>query len=55
MKIEHAGESDDNWEDEERVGLLTFPPGGFLQSHAGGEAVLHNIFHQQFVNLVSGF
>jgi hypothetical protein len=45
MQVEHAGESDDDWEDEERAGLLTFPPGeeGFLQSHAGGEAVLHDI------------
>ena len=45
MEVEHAGESDDDWEDEERVGLLTFPPGeeGFFQSHAGGEAVLHDI------------
>jgi hypothetical protein len=37
---------DDDWEDEEKAGLLTFPPGeeGLLQSHAGGEAILHDIF-----------
>jgi hypothetical protein len=45
MEVEGADNSDDDWEDEERAGLLTFPPGeeGFLQSHAGGEAVLHDI------------
>jgi hypothetical protein len=45
MQVDHTGDSDDDWEDEERAGLLTFPPGeeGFLQSHAGGEAVLHDI------------
>jgi hypothetical protein len=40
IAVERAGDgSDDDWEDEERVGLLSFPPGeeGFLQSHAGGE------------------
>ena len=45
MQVEHGGDSDDDWEDKERAGLLTFPPGeeGFLQSHAGGEAILHDI------------
>ena len=45
MQVEQGGDSDGDWEDEERAGLLMFPPGeeGFLQSHAGGEAVLHDI------------
>lgn len=45
MEVEYAGDCDDDWEDEENAGLLSFPPGeeGFLQSHAGGEAILHDI------------
>lgn len=42
----HFGEeAESDWEDEELAGLMTFPPGeeGFLQSHAGGEAVLQDV------------
>ena len=47
MQVEFGRDSEDDWEDEERAGLLTLPPGeeGFLQSHAGGEAVLHDILN----------
>lgn len=36
---------EDDWEDEQFLGLAHLPPGeeGFLQSHAGGEAVVHDI------------
>ncbi|KAF9486113.1 hypothetical protein BDN70DRAFT_235965 [Pholiota conissans] len=38
-------DAEDDWEDEQFLGLTHLPPGeeGFLQSHAGGEAVLHEI------------
>lgn len=38
---------DDNWEDEERAVLSMLPPveEGLLQSHAGGEATLHDILN----------
>ena len=38
-------ENDSDWEDEVQDGLRQFPPGeeGFLQSHAGGEAVLQAV------------
>jgi hypothetical protein len=40
-------ENDDDWEDEPEVqdGLRQLPPGeeGFLQSHAGGEAILQAV------------
>lgn len=41
---EYAG-NDSDWEDEVHDGLRQFPPGeeGFLQSHAGGEAVLQAV------------
>lgn len=41
---EYAG-NDSDWEDEVQDGLRQFPPGeeGFLQSHAGGEAVLQAV------------
>jgi hypothetical protein len=41
---EYAG-NDSDWEDEVEDGLRQLPPGeeGFLQSHAGGEAVLQAI------------
>lgn len=41
--VEDASESD--WEDEELAGLSTLPPGeeAFLQSHAGGEAMLQEV------------
>ena len=47
MQVEFGRDSEDDWEDEERAGFLTLPPGeeGFLQSHAGGEAVLHDILN----------
>lgn len=47
MQVDVDGGSDDDWEDEERVGLMSFPPGeeGFLQSHAGGESALHDILN----------
>ena len=34
-----------DWEDEEEMGLRQPPPGeeGFLQSHAGGEAVIQQL------------
>jgi hypothetical protein len=40
-----ADNDDDHWEDEEFFGLTALPPGeeGFLQSHAGGEAILQDI------------
>ena len=36
---------DSDWEDEVQYGLHHLPPGeeGFLQSHAGGEAVLQAV------------
>ena len=36
---------DSDWEDEVQDGLHQLPPGeeGFLQSHAGGEAVLQAV------------
>jgi len=47
MEVDVGDGSNDDWEDEERVGLMLFPPGeeGFLQSHAGGESALHNILN----------
>lgn len=47
MQVDGKGDDDGNWEDEERAGLSMFPPGeeGFLQSHASGEAILHNILN----------
>jgi hypothetical protein len=41
---DYAGNESD-WEDEVQDGLRRFPPGeeGFLQSHAGGEAVLQAV------------
>jgi hypothetical protein len=41
---EYAGNESD-WEDEVQDGLRQLPPGeeGFLQSHAGGEAVLQAV------------
>lgn len=42
----HIGEEvESDWEDEEVVGLSSFPPGeeAFLQSHAGGEAMLQDV------------
>ena len=38
-------DNDSDWEDEVEDGLRRFPPGeeGFLQSHAGGEAVLQAV------------
>jgi hypothetical protein len=41
---EYAG-NDSDWEDEVQDGLRQLPPGeeGFLQSHAGGEAVLQAV------------
>ena len=41
---EYAG-NDSDWEDEVQDGLCQFPRGeeGFLQSHAGGEAVLQAV------------
>jgi hypothetical protein len=37
--------NDSDWEDEVQDGLRQLPPGeeGFLQSHAGGEAVLQAV------------
>jgi hypothetical protein len=37
--------NDSDWEDEVQDGLRQFPPGeeAFLQSHAGGEAVLQAV------------
>jgi hypothetical protein len=39
-----GGPEDDDWEDE-TTGLRIFPPGeeAALQSHAGGEAIMHQI------------
>ena len=39
------GGNDSDWEDEVQDGLRQFPPGeeAFLQSHAGGEAVLQAV------------
>lgn len=36
---------DDDWQDEQFLGLTHLPPGeeGFLQSHAGGEVLVHDI------------
>jgi hypothetical protein len=41
---EYVGD-DSDWEDEVQDGLRQLPPGeeGFLQSHAGGEAVLQAV------------
>jgi hypothetical protein len=41
---EYMGD-DSDWEDEVQEGLRQLPPGeeGFLQSHAGGEAVLQAV------------
>ena len=41
---EYMGD-DSDWEDEFQDGLHQLPPGeeGFLQSHAGGEAVLQAV------------
>lgn len=38
-------DNDSDWEDEVQDGLRQLPPGeeGFLQSHAGGEAVLQAV------------
>lgn len=38
-------DNDSDWEDEVQDGLCQLPPGeeGFLQSHAGGEAVLQAV------------
>jgi hypothetical protein len=40
-----AVDADDDWEDEDMAGLSNLPPGeeGFLQSHAGGEAILQQL------------
>jgi hypothetical protein len=47
MDVDGDGDIDDDWEDEESTGLSILPPGkeGFLQSHAGGEAILHDILN----------
>jgi hypothetical protein len=41
------------WDDIDKPGLLNMPPGdeAFLQSHAGGEAILHEIL----IGMAPGF
>jgi hypothetical protein len=42
----YGGREDDGWEDvTSGVGIHTFPPGeeAVLQSHAGGEAIYHQL------------
>ena len=52
---DYAG-NDSDWEDEVLDGLHKLPPGkeGFLQSHAGGEAVLQAVMdHRWHYSIVS--
>jgi hypothetical protein len=43
----------DDWDDIDEPGLLNMPPGdeAFLQSHASGEAILHEIL----IGMTPGF